>query len=165
MTPYLPFLVLIPAVLIQATVLPKLAILGVSPDLVMLIAVAWSLLHGTREGVVWGFVGGILLDVFSAAPFGVFTLSLLLVTFATGVGEINIYRGNLLPLTAGFVASLLYHLLGFVFLNTLGWDVAWRLVGRQLFLAALLNTALMPVVYVGAQKLQHMGERFEWSHN
>lgn len=163
MNPYLPLLVLTPAVIVQATLLPHATILGVRPDLVMLIAVAWSLVRGTQEGVIWGFIGGILLDLLSAAPFGVFTLSMLLVTFTSGLGESNIYRGNLLPLTVGFGASLLYHLLGFIFLNTLGWDVAWRLVGRQLLLAAILNTLLMPLVYFGAQRLQFVTERFERS--
>lgn len=158
---YLSLFIMTAAVLFQAALLPHVSLFGVRPDLVMLIAVAWSLVRGPHDGVVWGFVGGVMLDIFSAAPFGVFTLSLLLVTFVSGLGEINIYRGNLLPLTTGFGATLLYHLLGFIFLNTLGWDVAWRTVGRQLFLAALLNTALMPFVYRGVQLLHRMAERFE----
>jgi len=56
--------------LLQSTAMPYLKLFGVMPNLMLLTVVAWSLLRGPGEGVVWGFVGGIFLDLFSRAPLG-----------------------------------------------------------------------------------------------
>ncbi|HBY98994.1 MAG: rod shape-determining protein MreD [Ardenticatenaceae bacterium] len=160
---YLPAAVLTAAALIQITLLPHTAVAGVHPDLVLLLAVAWSLLRGSTEGVVWGFFGGVLLDLFSAAPFGVFTLALMVTCFMSGLGESAVFRQNiLLPLGATLGATLLFHVAALVLLRTLGWPVNWsRDLLRVIVPATLLNTALMPLVYAGARRLSrgsaHMG--------
>ncbi|MDQ7029683.1 MAG: rod shape-determining protein MreD [Ardenticatenia bacterium] len=122
------------------------------PDLVLVWVVALSLACGSTISSQWAFWSGLFLDILSAAPFGVFTLSLLLVSFLVSLGESTIYRTSLfLPLLAGLMASTAYYLLLFFFLNTLGWQVpwwpAWHLVG----LNVLVNTALMPLAYKVAE--------------
>lgn len=152
---YLPTTVLAVAVLIQITLLPHFTVAGVHPDLVMLLAVAWSLLRGPVEGVAWGFLGGLLLDLFSAAPFGVFTLALMAVCFVSGLGEGAIFRQNIiLPLVATLGATLLFHLTALVLLRTLGWPVNWsRDLLNVIVPTTLLNTAVMPLVYAGLRRL------------
>lgn len=155
---YLPAAALTVAALVQITLLPRLTVAGVHADLVLLLAVAWSLLRGPTEGIVWGFVGGLVLDLFSAAPFGVFTLALMATCFMSGLGESAVYRQNiLLPLVATLGATLLFHVAALVLLRTLGWPVNWsRELLRILGLATLLNTALMPLVYIGARRLNRI---------
>ena len=62
----------------QATLLPAFSILGVTPGLWLVVVFAWSLLRGMREGLILAFIGGIIVDLISAAPLGVTTLSLML---------------------------------------------------------------------------------------
>ncbi|HSG16405.1 MAG TPA: rod shape-determining protein MreD [Anaerolineae bacterium] len=64
--------------IIQATVLPAFPVLGVAPGLWLVMVVAWGLLRGMREGLFLAFVGGIFVDLISAAPLGVTSLSLML---------------------------------------------------------------------------------------
>ena len=155
---YLPAVVLTAATLIQTTLLPRLTIAGVHPELVFLLTIAWSLLRGPVEGVVWGFIGGILLDLFSTGPFGVFTLALMFVCFTAGLGEGAVFRQNmLLPIVTTFGASLLFHLTALVLLRTLDWPVHWsRTLVHVVGPTTLLNTGLMPFVYAGARRLHRM---------
>ncbi|RME09900.1 MAG: rod shape-determining protein MreD [Ardenticatenia bacterium] len=159
---WMPILVMLVAALIQATWLHHFAIGGVHPDLVLLIVVAWSLLRGTREGVILAFLGGFFLDSLSAAPFGVFTIPLLLVAFITGLGEINILRMTfILPLLVGFLATLLYYILAFVMLRTLQWNISITFALQTGGRAALYNTLLMPFVYVLSLRVHRVLERIE----
>ena len=54
------------------------------PDLVLLLVVTWSVIRGAEEGALWGFTGGLLMDVLSGSPMGMWTSSLTLVGFVTG---------------------------------------------------------------------------------
>ncbi|GEM_PF-6435504 len=122
------------------------------PNLVLVWVIALSLARGAETSAWWAFWSGLLLDTLSAAPFGVFTLSLLLVSFLVSVGESAIYRTSLfLPLLVGLAASTAYYLLLFFFLNTLGWKTswwpAWRLVGMNV----LVDTVLVPLAYKVAE--------------
>lgn len=61
--------------ILQANLLPHFPIFGVVPQLFFLAALAWGMLHGLMEGLVWAFVAGILVDLFSATPLGVTALA------------------------------------------------------------------------------------------
>lgn len=139
---------------IQASVFANGVPGSIYPDLVMVWVVAVSLAAGADEAAWWGFWSGMLLDTFSAAPFGVFTLSLLLIAFLAGLGESNIYRSSfLLPLLAGLIASAIYYLLLFFFLVTLGGEATWWASWRAVGLACLMNTGLMLLAYKVAEWL------------
>ncbi len=152
---YLPVGVLTFAALIQVTLLPRVSVAGVHLELVLLLAIAWSLLRGPVQGVVWGFVGGLVLDLFSAAPFGVFTLALMLVASASGIGESAVFRQNLLlPLGTTLLGTLLFHLVTLVLLRLLGWPLDWNAELFRIILATMvLNTVCMPFVFGGARQL------------
>ncbi|HYN89288.1 MAG TPA: rod shape-determining protein MreD [Ardenticatenaceae bacterium] len=152
---YLPVVVLTIAALIQVTLLPRVSVADVHLELVFLLAIAWSLLRGPVQGVVWGFVGGLLLDLFSAAPFGVFTLALMFVASASGIGESAVFRQNLLlPLGTALVGTLLFHLVTLVLLWTLGWPLDWNAELFRIILATMvLNTVCMPFVFGSARQL------------
>jgi len=144
---YLAIPLLLASALLQSTVVPT--VMGVRPEIVLLLVVAASLSGGMEAGVVWGFIGGLSLDLFSGAPLGVFTLTMVLVGALVNVGESNLFSTSLLlPLGAVFVATFVYHFLTIVLLQTLGWSIGWGPAMVQVALpSAVVNTLLMPVVY------------------
>jgi rod shape-determining protein MreD len=144
---YLAIPLLLAGALLQSTVVPT--VIGVRPEIVLLLVVAASLSGGIEAGVVWGFIGGLSLDLFSGAPLGVFTLAMVLVGALVNVGESNLFSTSfLLPLSAVFVATFVYHLLTIVLLQTLGWSIGWGPAMLQVALpSAVVNTLLMPLVY------------------
>ena len=82
MTPYLVIPLLFLITIVQTALVPYLSTWGVFVDLPLLVVVSWSLLQGRREGLAWGLVAGVGIDVLSGAPFGAATLSLALIAYA-----------------------------------------------------------------------------------
>ncbi len=163
---YLCVPLLVGVAAVQASLLPHLTIVGVRPDLMLLVIVSWSLLRGTGEGLLWGFVGGLCLDFLSGAPFGVSTLALLIVSFLTSLGEVRIYGTHvILPLSTIFLATIAYDFTFLLLLQMLGRPLPWVASAVSIVLpSTVLNTFLMLPVY-WAMRWLHVKtgrERIEW---
>ena len=99
------------ASILQTTLANRLTFAGVKPDLVLLTVVIWTLIYGGSSGVVWAFVGGIWLDIFSGGPMGLSSLSLMTAAVVAGLGYRTLSRFNLLvPIFAIVLGTLSYSL-------------------------------------------------------
>jgi rod shape-determining protein MreD len=109
------------AALLQSVLGPSLPVVRGRPDLVLVVVLAWSMLRGSGEGAFVGFLGGVLLDSAVYTPFGINGALLGLLGYATGLPEVNVYRGNL-PYFIGTaaIATLAYHTLYFLVLQAVG---------------------------------------------
>jgi rod shape-determining protein MreD len=96
------------AALIQATVLPFASTGGGGLDLVLVIAVVWTMALGLEGGLVWAFLGGLIIDVLLMRPLGLTAfIDLLAVGAAWIVGRMLAHL--LYPaivVTAGLLAAL-----------------------------------------------------------
>jgi rod shape-determining protein MreD len=94
-------------ILLQTTVVPDVRIHGVSPDLMLLIAVCGGLVGGPEKGALLGFTSGLLADLFlQATPLGLSALAYCLIGFTVGALRARMLREGWLfaPLVA-LVAS------------------------------------------------------------
>ncbi len=150
MTIYLVVPLLVVIAILQTTLVPHLAIWGVFADLPLLVVVSWSLLRGPREGILWGFVAGVTVDLFSGAPFGASTLALIAVGLLAGLGAATVFRAQVaLPLLVMFLATLVYDLLFLLVVRISGNPVAWlESLYRLILPSAVLNAMLTPVVFL-----------------
>jgi rod shape-determining protein MreD len=132
----------------QTVLVSRIDLWGGRPDVMLLVVLVWSVVRGMNEGLVWGLIGGLIIDLISGGPLGATTLALLVVAFMAGepwglgVGAPVI---RLLILT--FICVIAYHL---VLLAVLGWtgyavDWGWALL-RVAAPSALLNAVLAPFV-------------------
>jgi rod shape-determining protein MreD len=158
---YLVFLFLSCISVLQSTIAPRIAVLGVKPDLMLLVVISWRIIRGTEEGLLWALIGGFFLDILSGAPFGVFTISLVLTSLLSGLWEVNVfYTTFFLPLTTLFFATLLYYLLTLFLLHMTGWPIA---LGETIFKVVLpstfLNALLAPLFYKAMLWLSRKIER------
>lgn len=149
MTIYLVVPLLVIGAVLQTTIMPHVAIWGVFGDLPLLLVVSWSLLRGAREGVIWGFIGGLAVDVLSGAPFGAATLSLVAVALLSGLGQVTVFRTHIaLPLVVMFLSTLLYDLIFLLVVRISGQTVAWvESLLRIILPSAVLNAVLTPIVF------------------
>jgi rod shape-determining protein MreD len=160
MNAYLTIAGLIVLAILQSTVMPRITVLGVHPDLVLLVVTSWSLLRGAQEGMLWALVGGIAVDLFSGAPFGVITLSLLVTSFLSSLGQRNVFRLDLLiPIVVIPLATLVQNTIMLTLLWALQWPTDWGAGFAHVILPAMLvNTIGMPLVYLALRALdQHVG--------
>lgn len=112
-------LLILLAIILQTSLLPKIDFFGTFPNLVLLIMLSLLFINRTEEALWWTGGGGILLDLVSPARFGIYTFSLLIIFILTYILVSRIFSDPSLLLAAVFffVASLLMNLF-FLFLTS-----------------------------------------------
>lgn len=145
----LPLILLAGAVLLQMTLAPYVKINGVHPDLVLILVIGWVILRGVGEGLIWALVGGVSLDLVSSGPFGVFTVTMLLVALAASVSHGRVFGSSIvLPLSLTFPLSLLFNGLALLLLALLGRPVIWTEAFVYVLVpAAIFDMVLMMLVF------------------
>ena len=152
------------ATVIQAQVLPiVLPSLGADlrPNLLVLLVVAITLLQGVREGVRWGFGGGLLFDLFSPiTPPGTNALCLVLIALLASLGLAIPLRASLvMPLIMVAISTMFYFVLLMTIRTLLGVPLDWGAGLIQVALpAAAINAVLMPFFYT---LLGWLGDRLQ----
>lgn len=151
--------ILVPALafvaIIQATFMPTIPLIGLRVDLPLMIVVVQGLVGPARTAAPWGFILGIFLDLFTGMPFGINMIALTLVGLTIDLGQLVVFRGNLLaPPIAILLMTLLDNVLILAILSTLNWSIAWTdYLVRIILPTALLNTLALPLVYFPLQRL------------
>ena len=150
MTIYLVVPLLVTLAILQSTIVSHFRMWGVFADLPLLVVVSWSLLRGPREGLIWGFIAGAAVDIFSGAPFGAATFGLMAAGLLSGLGQSTVFRSQLfLPLLAMLLATIVYDMLFLLVVSISGYSVSWMDSLLHLILpSAVLNAVLTPVVFV-----------------
>ncbi|MDF1541648.1 MAG: rod shape-determining protein MreD [Anaerosomatales bacterium] len=149
MNRYVPLITVAVAFLLQAALVPYIAIAGVMPNALLLAAVTIALVKGPRGGMLSGFFGGILFDLLGTGPIGVGAFVFCLVGFIAGSIQENTFSdGWVVPLVIVFIASVAAEAMYAVGLSVLG--EGGLSMGGALGLvlpAALYNSALAVLVY------------------
>jgi rod shape-determining protein MreD len=96
------------AALIQATVLPFAAEGGGGLDLVLVIAVVWTMALGLEGGLVWAFLGGLIIDVLLMRPLGMTAFIDLLAVGAAWIVARLVTRAQLpvIVITAAAISAI-----------------------------------------------------------
>ncbi len=152
--------------MLHSVLASQVTILGVCPNLVLVLTVACTLLMGTRIGVIAALAGGLVLDALSGASFGISTLAMVVIALITGVGETNLFRSvRLLPYVAVSLGTFVYCAIVLALMGIGGRSLPW---GSMMWYVTapliVVNTALMVVVYnVVALVCRRTGPRqVEW---
>ncbi|PJF36698.1 MAG: rod shape-determining protein MreD [Candidatus Thermofonsia Clade 1 bacterium] len=141
--------------LMQATIVPEVRIGESAPDLVLLLAVSWTLLAGLSEGLLWASAGGLLQDWLSGLPSGTTALALLAAAMSVNLLAGQRTRRNLL-LAALLAApsTFIYHgaLIALLLIIRRPVEIGYTLQYITLT-NALFNTAAMPLIFFGLGRL------------
>lgn len=130
----------------QASLTGIFTIYGVKPDLVLLVILIWTMLFGSASGLIWAFVGGVWLDIFSGGPMGASSLALMGASLLGGVGHRSLSRFNfLVPVIIVISGSLLFSLIYLVILEAL--NFAGWFSGALNFGAAVENIVVPSMLY------------------
>jgi rod shape-determining protein MreD len=158
------------ASLVQAVVLPQAVPLSARPQFVVLLVIAVCLVESLYDAAIWGFTGGLMLDLMNGPmyPIGSNALILVLVALLASTGRGGPFRYRLvLPLAIAFGGTLFYIVMNMALAFALGHEVP-AFADNLLWVAlpsAILNTILMPVAYSSMLWLSlrvGRGMRVEW---
>jgi rod shape-determining protein MreD len=136
---------LIVLAILQTTVLADIHFFDGRPDIILLVVIGWSLAGADRQAMVWGLVGGLLLDSFSGQPFGSTAVSLVLIAYLVSLYSGRVWEANLLmPLGITLAASVLFHVVALVWLLAIGRGVELQFAFTRVILpSTILNLMLI----------------------
>lgn len=132
---------------LQATVLAPYWPLDGKPDLVPVIVLLWAAYDRAEEGLVWAFLGGFFLDIFSGLPMGSSSALLVVIALIMGILETQVYRANIAFLLITMGISLLAYHIGQMILATVltGSILPWRYALLNITLPALLFDLILVI--------------------
>lgn len=142
--------------LIQTVVAPYLAVLGVKPNLLLILAVAVAVTYGPLAGLFVGGIGGVFQDVIFGRYIGLFTLAGALAGFFVGMVERRVFKEHfVMQVSLTFGASALNNLVIFVFLKA--FSVSVPVLGSLLhvvLIEAIYDALLAPLVFAIVGRLE-----------
>jgi rod shape-determining protein MreD len=132
--------------LMQSSIAGHLALRGILPGIVLICVVDWGILRGTDEGMLWAFMAGLCLDVFSGWPPGTNTVALVLVASLVSLGEGTFIRTHaLLPPATVFGATILFYCIALFILESTGHPVVWDTALRETVLPIAIYNAILNI--------------------
>jgi rod shape-determining protein MreD len=106
--------------LLELTVGPYLQVGNAEPHLVLVVGIVVTLTLDLEAGLVWAFVGGLVLDVLAQRPLGSSAFALLLCLGAAALlGHWFVRLRQIVPIPAAFVLGVLYSMTLFFAFNAL----------------------------------------------
>jgi rod shape-determining protein MreD len=106
--------------LLELTVGPYLRFGTAQPHLVLVVGIVVTVAIGLEAGLVWAFVGGIVLDVLAQRPLGSTAFALLLCVGVTAVlGRLFLRLRPIVPVLATLLLSLFYSMTLYIAFNAL----------------------------------------------
>jgi rod shape-determining protein MreD len=146
---YLAVPLFLMAALVQSAVLPYFPVLGVCPNLVLVLLVCWAAVRGQREAMVVVPIGGLCLGLVDSQPVGVALLAAVPVVLLAELREARLTQSDfLLAVVLVLASSLVYETVFLVILRLMGESVQWwGSMSRVALPTAIVNALLMPPLY------------------
>jgi rod shape-determining protein MreD len=108
--------------ILQSSLLPIIAYNGVSPDILLIVVISFSLLRGSRFGFLMGFSAGLLEDLASGTFFGMNTFCKMILGYAFGLVEHKVFKENFfLPIMSMILATSLNYFISAFLMVLLGY--------------------------------------------
>ena len=117
---YLAFPLVVLLLVLQMSLSPHVAILGVVPQLLFLVTIPWGLFYGLQQGLLLAFFSGFLIDLYSAGPLGASSLALMAaVTAAVILRRFLPENRFIVPALLGASATLVFWIVYILLLRIL----------------------------------------------
>lgn len=134
------FILILLCFILQSTVFRSLAFAGIVPNLMIILTSAFGFMRGENEGLIIGFLCGLLTDIFYGDILGFYALILMYVGYLNGKFNRIFYPEDIkLPIGLIVVSDLSYGMICYILL--------FLLKGKFHFLFYLKNIILPEVVY------------------
>ena len=142
------FLIGIPILLVtsilQTTVISRMPLLNGTADLMLIVITAWSLQRQITATWQWALLGGMLIDYYSGLPFGVYTLSYLLLNAAAFILKNRIWQFSyLMHLLLALLGTLMIQAFSVIIILLQGTTLPLGVVLQQVILPSLILNLLL----------------------
>jgi rod shape-determining protein MreD len=133
--------------LLELTIGPYLRVGNAEPHFVLVVGVIVTLALDIEAGLVWAFVGGLVLDVLAQRPLGSSAFALLVcVGAAATFGRIFVRLRQLVPVPAVLLLSVIYSMVLFVAFNALTGPIPVDDPVARVLPSAILDTVVATLI-------------------
>jgi|GEM_PF-4898451 rod shape-determining protein MreD len=144
------FLIFFVAGIFQLSIAPRMSFMGGYLMPVLDLVVAWTLIRGFEHGIKVAIFAGILLDLLSFTPIGMYTICFTIVALVAGGLRNTFFADNpILAAAAVIVCSLVFYIVAILVLGVVGFAypslTKVLLIGFAISIA--MNTVIMPALY------------------
>lgn len=144
---YLAIPVMVVLGVVETAVLPHFPIFGSTPQLALLVALAWGLLYGIEEGAVWAFFAGIFTDIYSITPMGVSSVAFMMgITAVLWAKQALPTSRVLIPLALAALVTTISFIIDLVLLRLFGTITNFQSV-NALPVTILINVLTILPIY------------------
>ena len=156
-------LVVFVAAMLQVVIVSSLVISGGAPDLLLVVVVVLALLRGSIPGAIFGFAGGLVVDLVTLGTLGVTSLVLTLAGFWAGrYAETTGRDRRFAPIIAVGTITVLAAVFGYLLHFLLDEEVvAQHALVTSLAPAFVLNIVLALPTYALVRRIVGEGDRVE----
>ena len=143
----LNILLILLAFTVQNCVFPLLPFLAATPNLLLILTFSFGFIHGRNAGMFYGFLSGLLLDLFYSGPFGFYTL-------------IYVYIGLILSVLNGLWYSLYIYVFRFLIRGRLNLPYYFLKIMLPEIIFTAVTTLLVYRLFLSAsRRLEDIGKR------
>lgn len=136
----LTFILILVCFVLQSTVFRNLSFAGIVPNLLIILTASFGFMRGDNEGILIGFLCGLLIDIFFGDILGFYAMIYMYIGFLNGKFNRIFYPEDIkLPIALIVVSDLSYGMLCYILMFLLN--------GKFHFLFYLKNVILPEVVY------------------
>ena len=129
--------------ILQTAAFSMLGFITVKPSLMLAIPVSVGFLRGKREGLVFGFICGIMLDIFYGNILGLYAMLYMYLGFAAGLFNNVFYEDDLrIPVIMTFAADIIAGT--FIYLG--GFFLRGKLFYPEYFITVIIPEAVFTAV-------------------
>ena len=139
--------------LLQSTLLQKIAIGSITPNLLLILCVSMGLMRGRKSGLWTGFFSGLLVDLFYGSVFGFYALIYMYAGFFSGYAFRIYYDDDIkVPMALTSIMDLFYNLavygLQFFLRGRLGlFTYLYRIIIPEIFYTVFLTMIVYKFFY------------------
>ena len=132
--------------ILQTAVFSQLPLLRGTTDLVMVAIIAWSLQKSVKTAWQWGIIGGLLVSLFTALPFGLPVIGYLLVVGMALLLRQRVWQVPILAMfVATFLGTLITQALAILVLRFTGTPLAWLESVNMITLPSMLLNLVVAI--------------------
>jgi rod shape-determining protein MreD len=153
------------AALVEATMASRYQIAGAQLQLVLILGIAVTVIYGFEEGMIWAFVGGLLVDFLSMRPMGSTPFVMLVVVASSEVAAPLLTRSRYPGVIAAVVILTPVFLVASGVLTGLLNPPTPSLHPTTLAAAAIANgilAAVLAPLVIGLKRRAELRERIVW---
>jgi rod shape-determining protein MreD len=155
------------AALLDLTIAPYLTVAGAHPDFVLICAVIWTVVAGIEGGLIWAFIGGLMIDFLAPRPLGSTAFTLLVCVGGASFFSRLMGRSRyLMPIVAVLVFAIVNGLLFLLVYGALRGPIpAADPIGVVIpgaIYDAVLAAIIGPIAVTATARRQREHDRIDW---